>query len=76
MLIYGSGISDGNIHFHMDLPTVVVGGGGGRLKGGRHLRYENDTPVTNLYVSVLDKLGVPVESFGDSTGQLQYLSDI
>ena len=76
MLIYGSGISDGNIHFHMDLPTVVVGGGGGRLKGGRHLRYDTDTPVTNLYVSVLDKLGVPVESFGDSTGQLRYLSDI
>ena len=76
MLVYGSGISDGNIHFHMDLPTVVVGGGAGRLKGGRHLRYGTDTPVTNLYVSLLDKLGVPVESFGDSTGKLQHLSDI
>ena len=76
MLIYGSGISDGNIHFHMDLPVILVGGGGGRLRGGRHLHYMNDTPVSNLYVSVLDKLGVPVETFGDSTGQLQYLSDI
>ena len=76
MLVYGSGISDGNIHFHLDLPTVVVGGGGGRLKGGRHLRYGTDTPVTNLYVSLLDKLGVPVEKFGDSTGSLKYLSDI
>jgi len=76
MLIYGSGISDGNIHFHMDLPVVMVGGGGGTLKGGRHLRYANDTPLTNLYVSVLGKLGVPVEQFGDSTGKLEYLSAI
>ena len=76
MLIYGSGISDGNIHFHMDLPVVMVGGGGGTLKGGRHLRYASDTPLTNLYVSVLGKLGVPVEQFGDSTGKLEYLSEI
>ena len=76
MLIYGSGISDGNIHFHMDLPVVMVGGGGGTLKGGRHLRYANDAPLTNLYVSVLGKLGVPVEQFGDSTGKLEYLSEI
>ena len=75
-LIYGSGISDGNIHFHMDLPIVVVGSGGGRLKGGRHLRYDNDTPLANLFVSLLDKLDVPVEQFGDSTGQLPYLSEI
>ena len=76
VLIYGSGISDGNIHFHMDLPIVMVGGGGGTLKGGRHLRYANDTPLTNLYVSVLGKLGIPVEQFGDSTGKLEYLSEI
>ena len=76
MLIYGSGISDGNIHFHMDLPVVMVGGGGGALKGGRHLRYANDAPLTNLYVSVLGKLGIPVEQFGDSTGKLEYLSEI
>ena len=76
VLIYGSGISDGNIHFHMDLPIVMVGGGGGTLKGGRHLRYANDTPLTNLYVSVLGKLGMPVEQFGDSTGKLEYLSEI
>ena len=76
MLIYGSGISDGNIHFHMDLPVVMVGGGGGTLKGGRHLRYANDAPLTNLYVSVLGKLGIPVERFGDSTGKLEYLSEI
>lgn len=76
ILVYGSGISDGNIHFHLDLPTVVVGGGAGTLKGGRHLRYKDDTSITNLYVSVLDKLGVPVETFGDSTGKLDVLAGI
>jgi hypothetical protein len=76
ILVYGSGISDGNIHFHLDLPTIVVGGGAGTLKGGRHVRYQNDTALSNLYVNVLDKLGVPVETFGDSTGKLEYLSGI
>jgi hypothetical protein len=76
VFIYGSGISDGNIHFHLDLPMMVVGGGAGQFKGGRHLRYKNDMPLSNLYVSVLDKLGVPTEKFGDSTGQLEYLTDI
>jgi hypothetical protein len=76
IFVYGSGISDGNIHFHLDLPTVVVGGAAGGLKGGRHLRYTNDTPLTNLHVAVLDKLGLPMDQFGDSTGKLDYLSDI
>ena len=53
-----------------------MAGGGGMLQGGRHLRYASDTPLTNLYVAVLDKLGIPVEQFGDSTGTLQYLSEI
>jgi hypothetical protein len=76
IFVYGSGISDGNIHFHLDLPTVLVGGGAGTLKGGRHLRFKDDTAIANLYVSVLDKLGMPVESFGDSTGKLEYLAGI
>lgn len=76
IFVYGSGISDGNIHFHLDLPMLVVGGGAGTLKGGRHLRYKNDTPIANLYVSVLDKLGVPMDQFGDSTGKLDYLTDL
>jgi hypothetical protein len=76
ILVYGSGISDGNIHFHLDLPTIVVGGGAGTLKGGRHVRYQNDTAISNLYVNVLDKLGVPVETFGDSSGKLNYLPEI
>lgn len=76
VFVYGSGISDGNIHFHLDLPMLVVGGGAGTLKGGRHLHYANDTPLSNLYVALLDKLGLPMDQFGDSTGQLDYLSDI
>ena len=76
IFVYGSGISDGNIHFHLDLPTLVVGGGAGTLKGGQHLRYKNDTPLANLYVSVLDKLGLPMDQFGDSTGKLDYLTGI
>lgn len=76
IFIYGSGISDGNIHFHLDLPMLVVGGGAGTLKGGRHVRYQNDTPISNLYVSVLDKLGLPMDQFGDSTGKLDYLPEI
>ena len=76
LFIYGSGISDGNLHFHLDLPTLLVGGGAGHVKGGRHLRYATDTPLSNLYVAVLDKLGLPVETFGDSTGSLGYLSDV
>jgi len=76
IFVYGSGISDGNIHFHLDLPMMLVGGGAGQFKGGRHLRYKNDTPIANLYVSVLDKLGVPTDQFGDSTGPLEYLTGI
>jgi hypothetical protein len=76
VFVYGSGISDGNIHFHLDLPMVVVGGGAGTLHGGRHLKYASDTPLSNLYVALLDKLGLPLDQFGDSTGQLDYLSDL
>jgi hypothetical protein len=76
MLLYGSGISDSNIHMHDNLPLVLVGGGAGQIKGGRHVRYAKDTPVTNLFLNMLDKLGVPAEQFGDSTGRLPYLSDV
>ena len=74
MIVYGSAISDGNLHLHDNLPVLVAGGGSGQLKGGRHLRYPNETPVTNLYLTLLDKLGMPVERFGDSTGRLNLLS--
>ncbi len=73
MLLYGSGMSDGNRHDHHDLPTLLVGGGTGRLKGGRHLRYRKDTPISNLFLTLLDKLGVPAEKLGDSDGRLNGL---
>ena len=76
LFLYGSGISDGNLHFHLDLPTLLAGGGAGHLEGGRHLRFPSETPLSNLHIAVLDKLGLPVEQFGDSTGRLGYLSDV
>jgi len=70
MIIYGGSISDANVHKHEDLPILLVGGGDGRIKGGRHVRYPKDTPVANLFLAMLNNLGVPAESFGDSTGLL------
>ncbi len=75
-VLYGRGMADSNAHTSLGLPLVVAGGGAGQLSGGRHLRYPEGTPLTNLYVSLLNKVGVPVESIGDSTGELQHLSDI
>ncbi len=74
MLMYGSGISDGNKHNHDDLPILVAGGGGGTIVGGRHVKLGEKTPICNLYLEMLDRAGVPLESFGDSTGRLGYLS--
>jgi hypothetical protein len=76
LVVYGAGISDGNLHFHLDLPTLLAGGAAGHLKGGRHLTYPRETPLANLHVAVLDKLGIAAEQFGDSTGQLEYLSEV
>jgi len=75
-LMYGSGMSDGNIHNHHDLPTLIVGGGSGTIKGGRHLRYPAKTPVTNLFLTLLDKVGVPIDTLGDSTGRLEPLTGV
>ncbi|MEO6725486.1 MAG: DUF1552 domain-containing protein, partial [Blastocatellia bacterium] len=76
MILYGSSISDGNLHTHHDLPIVVAGGGAGQVKGNRHLKFPKDTPLNNLLVSMLDKAGVPVEKFGDSTGTLDCLANV
>jgi hypothetical protein len=75
-ILYGSGMSDGNRHNHHNLPTLLVGGGAGAISGGRHLRFTEDTPITNLFLTILDKVGVPAGSVGDSTGQVQHLSGI
>lgn len=76
MIVYGSSIGDGNEHTHHDLPIVLAGGGAGRIKGGRHLRYPKDTPMNNLLLSLLDKMGVQPEKLGDATGKLDYLSGV
>jgi hypothetical protein len=70
MVVYGSGNSDGDRHNHDDLPILLAGHGGGTLHPGQHLRVRRETPLTNLYVSLLDNVGVRVSSFGDSTGRL------
>jgi hypothetical protein len=74
MVIYGSSLSDGNLHVHNDLPILLVGGGAGQIKGGRHIRYPEDTPTTDLFLTLLDKLGIPLENFGDSTGRVDLLN--
>ncbi len=72
-IVYGSGISDGDRHNHDDLPILVAGKGGGTLKGGRHLVYPKNTPLNNLYLSILGRAGVPTTALGDSTGPLPSL---
>ena len=76
LFLYGTGISDSNTHFHDDLPIALVGGKNAGIRGGRYVRYPEDTPLANLHVTILEKLGVPVEAFGDSTGQLERLTDV
>jgi hypothetical protein len=70
LILYGSGMSNSNVHNHSPLPILVAGGAAGRLKGGRHLKYPENTPMANLLLSILDKAGVEQESVGDSTGHL------
>jgi hypothetical protein len=70
LILYGGGMGDGNLHRHSDLPTLMAGSLGGAFKTGRHINYKLDTPMANLLLTVLDKVGVPAEKLGDSTGQL------
>ena len=76
VFLYGTGISDSNTHFHDDLPIAVIGGKAAGIKGGRFVRYPQGTPLANLHVTLLDKLGLPVEAFGDSTGKLTGLTGV
>lgn len=73
MIVYGSSLADGNRHTHHDLPILVAGGANGKLQLGRHVRYAKETPLTNLYLSLLDHAGVRPEVLGDSTGRLTSL---
>lgn len=76
LLLYGTGISNSNTHFHDDLPIALVGGHAAGMHGGRYVRYAQGTPLANLYVAILERLGVPVEKLGDSTGKLDRLADV
>jgi hypothetical protein len=76
VVLYGCGISNSNMHTHDNLPILVAGGGAGALKGGRHLTVTKDTPLTNLQLTLLNKLDVPVDGLGDSTGRLELISDV
>jgi hypothetical protein len=69
IVLYGGGLGNGNLHDHRDLPLLLAGAGSGQLKGGRHLVYPEDTPMANLLLSLLDKVGVRTERLGDSTGR-------
>jgi hypothetical protein len=75
MIVYGAGLADGNKHEHVNLPVLIAGGACGTIKTGRHLEVAK-TPINNLYVSMLDRMGVPVETLGDSTGPLRELTEI
>ena len=76
LLLYGAGMSDSNRHSNAGLPLVLLGGGAGTLKGGRHIRYTEGTPINNLHLTMLDKMGVPVDNLGYSTDQFDLLSGV
>ena len=76
LIVYGSGLGDGNRHTHENLPILLAGRGGGSVKPGRHLAYSAETPVTNLHMTLLDKAGVRPDTIGDSTGKLTQLGSL
>jgi hypothetical protein len=73
--LYGSGMGNPNVHDHVNLPILVAGGAGGSLKGGRHIRYAEPAPLANLHLTLLDKVGVHLDRFADSNGEMKQLLD-
>jgi len=73
LYLYGSGMGNPNVHDHVNLPIVVAGGAAGNMQGGRHIRYREPTPLANLHLTLLDKIGVPLDSFADSDGKVDEL---
>jgi hypothetical protein len=73
LILYGSGIGNPNVHDHTNLPVLVAGGAAGGMKGGRHIRYEQPVPLANLHLTLLDKVGVTIDSFADSNGKINEL---
>jgi hypothetical protein len=73
VVLYGSGMGNPNVHDHVNLPVIVAGGGAGRIKGGRHISYAEPTPLANLHLTLLEKVGVRLDSFADSHGKIDEL---
>ena len=73
LYLYGSGMGNPNLHDHVNLPILVAGGAAGKMKGGRHIRYEKPTPLANLHLTLLEKVGVRLDSFADSRGKIDEL---
>jgi hypothetical protein len=73
LYLYGSGMGNPNLHDHTNLPILVAGGAAGRMKGGRHIRYDEPTPLANLHLTLLDRVGVRLDSFADSQGKMDEL---
>src|SRR5947199_4035279 len=73
LYLYGSGMGNPNIHDHVNLPVLVAGGAAGGMKGGRHIKFDKPTPLANLHLTLLDKVGVHLDSFADSTGKVEGL---
>jgi hypothetical protein len=76
LVVYGSAILDGNSHSHENLPVLLAGRGDGSIQPGRHIRYAEGTPMTNLYLTLLDRMNINTEKLGDSTGRLEHLTDL
>ncbi len=76
LLLYGAGMSDSNMHSNAALPLLLIDGSARPVPGGRHVRYPNGTPLANLNLTVLDKMGVPVDQMSNSTGKLELLTDV
>ena len=70
MIVYGAGLSDGNAHLHHDLPTLIAGRGGSYIRPGRRIVFRKETPMCNLFLTMMDCMGCRMEYFGDSTGHL------
>ena len=73
LYLYGSGMGNPNVHDHVNLPIIVAGGAAGNMRGGRHIRYNEPTPLANLHLTLLDKVGVHIDKFADSQGKITEL---
>ena len=73
LILYGSGMGDPNVHSHVNLPILLAGSAAGRVKGARHIKYAEPTPLANLHLTLLEKVGVRLDAFADSTGKVDEL---